>query len=150
MSGKVNKPRIIEALRESGPMTKQEIADYTGLPFSKVASCIDSARYLYPGKIFRIVEFRPQVGVFGIPIAVFTHAGGPDAPKLQRTDAERKKINDARYREKNRASINAYHRARRSRIAGVAPTMNPWLQLAAPSSRAGMLAAQNSRKTNDL
>lgn len=130
---------IVAALKAHGPMTKQEIADVLAWPLADVASAVDCARNLRPGEVFRVVDYR-QPGGWARNVAVYAAEVGSDKPRPKYDKARAKAKNDAAYREKNRAAINAYHRARRVKESGKSAPFNPWLALAAPSSRSGIAA----------
>lgn len=129
---------ITKALKDFGPMTKEEIAEHTGISLVQVATSIDCARNLLPKKIFRIVKWYEQPGVWGRYLAIYAAGPGPDAKRKVLTKAERKAKNDALYRERNRAAINAKHRARRAKELGREAVANPWAQLVPPASRASL------------
>lgn len=127
----IHRSRIVAALQECGPMTVLDLADHLGLSKDIVGSCISSTRWLLPQQVFRAVRYQPVTGRRGRDLAVYAAEAGPDAP--HRVDpAKRRKQSEARYRDKNRALINA-----RSRTRDAAPP-NPWLMLAPPALRSAM------------
>lgn len=127
----IHRSRIVAALQEAGPMTRQEIADYLDLSAEIVGACIASTRWLLPQQIFRIARYQPVTGRRSRDLAVYAAEAGADALHIVNR-AKRRKQAEARYREKHRASINA-----RGRTATMAP-VNPWLQLAPPEIRGAM------------
>lgn len=132
--------KVRSALREHGPMTKEEVADLLHLPRNVVAAAIKSARYRYPEQIFRAVAYKRPSDGHGSDVTVYAAEAGPDNPR-NHDKRKRRLKSQAKYREKNRASINARHRARRARIAGKAPTVNIWAALAPTGLQAAMTQA---------
>lgn len=72
---------ITQALRECGPMSVPEIAEHLGMPRYLVNTAMTTARRNHPGRFFRIVRYRPQVGVSGRETPIYSASYGPDAPR---------------------------------------------------------------------
>lgn len=135
----INRRQVIEALREFGPMTRYDLAEHLGWTPGKVGTTISSTRWLLPGQVFRIVRYRDRIYQGRLQqVAVFAAEAGTDAVRPAMDADSRRLLINARYREKNRASINAKDRARRARAQGADVVVNPWLQLAPPNMRAAM------------
>lgn len=132
----INRSQVVAALREAGPMSRLELAEYLGWPVSKVGTTIASTRWLLPGKVFRVVRYDPVIGRRARDVAVFAAQEGPDVKRTPVDQTTRRKQVEARYRRNHRARINARNRA--SKAGGAPITINPWLQLAAPATRSRM------------
>lgn len=132
--------KVRAALLEHGPMTKEEVADLLQLPRNVVAAAIKSARYRYPEQIFRAVGYKRPSDGHGSDVTVYAAEAGSDKPRNHDKRKRRLKA-QAKYREKNRASINARHRARRARMAGKETAINVWAALAPKELRAAMTQA---------
>ena len=130
----INRSQIVQALQEFGPMTRYELAEHLDWTVAKVGTTIGSTRWLHPGKIFRIVRYEQGVRV----VAVFAAEAGEDAPMPWVNKRARQRKSNARWRDKNRASINAKNRITDAKRAGRAVAVNPWSQLAPPDMRATM------------
>lgn len=133
--------QIIALLKLHGPMTAADIADRLDMSTIKVGAVIASARFQHPGKLIRIVRYVPLTGKRLRDICVFAAKPGPDVQrkpyegdKLAKRRAETK----ARYRDRNRAAINARSHVRKTARTGRPIATNPWLQLADPAVRATM------------
>ncbi|MBN9576164.1 MAG: hypothetical protein J0H16_19850 [Alicycliphilus denitrificans] len=72
---------ITQALRECGPMSAPEIAEHLGLARNVINTCMTTTRKNHPGKFFRILRYRPQVGVSGRETPIYSASSGPDAPR---------------------------------------------------------------------
>lgn len=62
-------------------MTVPELVEYLGLPRNKVNAAMTTARKNHPGKVFRIVRYRKQMGVQGRETPIYAAGPGPDAPR---------------------------------------------------------------------
>ena len=72
---------ITQALRECGPMRAPEIAAHLGLARRVITTCMTTTRKNHPGKVFRILRYRPHVGVSGRETPIYSASSGPDAPR---------------------------------------------------------------------
>ena len=133
----INRSQVEAALKECGPMTRFELAEYLGWSVAKVGTTIASTRWLLPGQVFRIVRYVPITGRRGRDVSVYAAQPGRDAPRKPSDQVERRRQVQARYRDNHRARINARARAQKARD-GAPTVLNPWLQLAAPELRASM------------
>lgn len=61
----ITRDAITAALKECGPMSVPEIAEHLGMARNRINTCMTTARKNHPGRYFRIVRYRPQVGVSG-------------------------------------------------------------------------------------
>ncbi len=111
---------ITAALKECGPMSVSELVEYLGWPRNRVDSCITTARSNHPGKFFRIVRYRKQVGVQGRDAAVYAAGPGPDAQKPV-VDRAYQQARAHRYYLNNRAMWAASRKRRTGQ-----GTASPW------------------------
>lgn len=116
----ITRDAITAALKECGPMTVQELIEYLGWPRNRVDACITTARADHPGKFFRIVRYRKQVGVQGREAAVYAAGPGPDAPRPAFDDVHRREVKQ-RYYLGNRAIWAAKRKSRTGQGAA-----SPW------------------------
>lgn len=72
---------ITQALRECGPMSVPEIAERLGMARNRVNTAMTTARANHPGRFFRIIRYRPQVGISGRETPIYSASRGPDAPR---------------------------------------------------------------------
>lgn len=112
---------ITAALKEFGPMSVAEIAEYLGRARNVVNTCMTSARRHHPGKFFRIVSYRRQVGVPGRETPIYTTGPGRDAPRPNFDTAQTR---SARYQRSR--GLSAVDRRRRrglkaSWLSGLTP-----------------------------
>lgn len=91
---------IKRLIKEFGPMTVQELADELGKPAKTIGSCISESRRR-PEKHFYVKEWRPQIGVAGLPSGVYAIGNRKDAQKPE-TDV---KATRASYYRKHKAKI---------------------------------------------
>lgn len=77
----ITRDAITAALKECGPMSVPEIAEHLGMARNRVNTCMTTARKNHPGRYFRIVRYRPQVGVSGRETPIYSASPGPDAPR---------------------------------------------------------------------
>ena len=124
-------------------MTRYELAEVLGWSVATVGTTISSTRWLLPHQVFRIVGYRAVTGSRGRDIAVFAAQAGPDIQRKPINKAQRRKVTQARYREKNRAVIQAKDRLARAQKTGAPVVINPWIALAPAQMRAAM--TQRSR-----
>lgn len=96
---------ITAALEECGPMSVPELVEHLGMTRNRVNACLTTARANHPGKFFRIVRYRHQVGVQGRETPIYAAGPGPDT---RRPEFGQKHI------VARRAS---YYRSNRARIA---------------------------------
>lgn len=135
----INRRQVVEALREFGSMNRYELAEHLGWDVAKVGTTIASTRWLLPEKVFRIVSYKDAVHDGRLrQVAVFDAQAGADVARPSLNSPARRKKTQARYRDKNRAGINAKHRTKRAKDIGLPPVVNPWLHLAPPNLRAAM------------
>ena len=111
---------ITAALKECGPMSVPELVEHLGWTRTRVDACITTARSNHPGKLFRIVRYRKQVGVQGREAAVYAAGPGPDAPRPVFDDAH-KLEGKRRYYRNNRAMWAASRKRRTGQGAA-----SPW------------------------
>jgi hypothetical protein len=135
---------IADVLRQIGPMTKPEIAEALGWPLATVSYTIESARWLLPGQVFRVVAYRPVRGRRAMDLSVFAAEAGKDKQRKPYDPAQRKRESDARSRAKHRVVTNAKFAARRAAERGTPVVVNPWMQLADKSIRARMGTVANN------
>ncbi|RQO83530.1 hypothetical protein [Acidovorax sp. FJL06] len=126
----ITRDAITAALKECGPMTVPELVEYLGWPRTRVDSCITTARENHPGKLFRIVRYRKQVGIQGREAAVYAAGPGPDAQRPA-FDAEHHLEAKRRYYRGNRAIWAAKRKARTGQRAA-----SPWSGLLPMARRA--------------
>lgn len=119
----ITRDTITAALKECGPMTVLELVEYLGFTRTKVDGCITQARANHPGRFFRIVRYRKQVGIQGREAAVYGAGPGPDAPRPAFDDAHKREIKHRHY-QGNRALWAARRKSRTGRGAA-----NPWAGL---------------------
>lgn len=95
---------ITAALRECGPMSVPELVEHLGWKRNRVNAAMTTARANHPGKFFRIVRFRKQVGVQGRETPIYAAGPGPDAkrPEFGREHVVARRSN---YYRRNRARI---------------------------------------------
>lgn len=120
---------ITAALRECGPMSVPELVEHLGWKRNRVDACITTARANHPGKFFRIVRYRQQIGIQGREAAIYAAGPGPDAkrPEFDRAHVVARRSN---YYRRNRARI-AVGRKLRSGVARA----SPWSGLVPMTSR---------------
>lgn len=100
---------ITAALKECGPMSVPEIAEHLGLARNVINTCMTTARKRYPGKFFRIVRYRLQIGVSGRETPIYSASPGPDAPRPVFDKAEGRRS----HYQRNRARLAAERYRRR-------------------------------------
>lgn len=100
---------IAQALRECGPMSVPEIAEHLGLARNVINTCMTTARKNHPGKFFRILRYRPQIGVSGRETPIYSASPGPDAPRPVFDKAEGRRS----HYQRNRARLAAERYRRR-------------------------------------
>ena len=120
---------ITAALRECGPMSVQELVEHLGWKRNRVDACITTARANHPGKFFRIVRYRQQIGIQGREAAIYAAGPGPDA-KRPEFDLAHVVARRSNYYRRNRARI-AVGRKLRSGVARA----SPWSGLVPMTSR---------------
>lgn len=104
-------------------MTVLELVEYLGWPRNRVDACITTARANHPGKFFRIVRYRKQVGIQGREAAVYAAGPCPDASRPA-FDAEHQREIKHRYYLSNRAIWAAKRKARTGHVPAT-----PWAGL---------------------
>jgi hypothetical protein len=138
---------VLACLREHGPMTAAEAAEYLCITPTAAASVITSTRYENPGQFFRIASYRKVTGRRAKREIVFEASAGPDAkrPVVDELADRRKRQID--YYKRNAARVNARSRARRAAAKG-GQAVNPWAQLAHPDLKGYMcrIAANTTMK----
>lgn len=134
----INRSQVVDALQEFGPMTRYELAEHLGWPAAKVGTTIGSTRWLLPEKVFRIVGYKPVTGFRGRDVAIYAAQAGPDIARKPIDKVKRRRVSQARYREKNRAVISTRDRIARAAKAGRQTVVNPFLMLAPPAVRSAM------------
>jgi|GEM_PF-1926201 len=107
----ITRDAITAALKECGPMSVMELVEYLGWSRNRVDACITTARENHPGKFFRIVRYRKQVGIQGREAAVYAAGPGADA-KRPTFGAEHQLERKRRYYLSNRAQWAARRKAR--------------------------------------
>lgn len=100
---------IAQALRECGPMSVPEIAEHLGLARNVINTCMTTARKNHPGKFFRILRYRPQIGVSGRETPIYSASPGPDAPRPVFDQAQGRRS----YYQRNRTRLAVERRRRR-------------------------------------
>lgn len=129
-------------------MTCAEVAEVLGWTIARTHGVIANGRRLHPGKLFRVVRYRPSIGK-GKDQSVYAAQAGPDMPRAE-VDVKTRRLQALqRYRKKHRATINARHRRARAAKAGSAAPPNPWMLLAPPEVRSTMtVEARRAHKDN--
>ena len=100
---------ITAALKECGPMSVQEIAEHLGMDRNRINTCMTTARANHPGRHFRIIRYRPQVGRSGRETPIYSASPGPDAPRPVFDKAEGRRS----HYQRNRARLAAERYRRR-------------------------------------
>lgn len=122
---------IVAALQEHGPMTMPDIADLLQLPRQKVSTTIRNARAGHPGIFFRVVGYRnPDELDLSMGCKsrrqIYAAEQGADMPRPKVNKTLRRKRTQKRYRDKNKAIINAQIRKHRSETKGSASLLGMW------------------------
>lgn len=104
---------IAQALRECGPMSAPEIAEHLGLARNVINTCMTTTRKNHPGKFFRILRYRPQIGVSGRETPIYSASPGPDAPRPVFDKAEGRRS----HYQRNRARLAIERNRRRGTSA---------------------------------
>lgn len=104
-------------------MTVPELVEYLGWPRSRVNAAVTTARNNHPGKFFRIVRFRAQVGVQGRETPVYAAGPGPDAKRPDFGEVHKQERRHRYY-----LSNRAIWAARRKTRTGHVPA-SPWAGL---------------------
>lgn len=113
---------ILAAIREHGPMTVAELVEVTGKTRHSIDAAIINMRERGT-EFLRVKGYQRQVGNGGIAASIYDLGPGKDAKRPDLSTIEAHRERQARYRDKNRAVINARTNARRGR------PINPFLQL---------------------
>lgn len=104
-------------------MSVPEIAEHLGMARNRINTCMTTARKNHPGRYFRIVRYRPQVGVSGRETPIYSASPGPDAPRPE-FGPQHKRERDRNYYQSNRALWAARRKARTGQT-----TASPWAGL---------------------
>lgn len=136
----INRSQVVAALKDNGPMTRLELAEFLGWSADKVGTTIATSRHLLPEQVFKVVGHMPVTGRRARDVAIYVAEAGPDVIKKRVNGAQRRKATEARYRKNHRAIINARNQAANAVKRGKTG-LNPWAQLAAPQFRAYLSAA---------
>lgn len=92
--------KILEALKDIGPMTAEELCQFLGLDNPKqVSDSIVGLRKKTPRKVY-VAEY--QTAPRGVRIAVWGYGTRPDAPVIKKTKKDLLAARRARYAELNR------------------------------------------------
>lgn len=112
---------ITRALRECGPMSVPEIAEHLGMARNRVNTAMTTARANHPGRYFRIIRYRPQVGVSGRETPIYSASRGPDAPRPEFDKAKGR--SDHYQRNRTRLAVERHKRRGKSAswLSGLAP-----------------------------
>ncbi len=102
---------ITAALKEMGPMSALELVEHLGWSRNRVNACMTTARANHPGKFFRIVAYRKQVGVQGRETPIYSAGPGPDA-KRPTFDENHVTTRRQGYYQRNRARFAASRKRR--------------------------------------
>lgn len=104
--------KLLAALRECGPMTAAELAEYTGMHRGAVNGAINGWRESNPRRFFAIVDWRRPVGNGGRMAPVYRAGPGRDvpAPVIDKVAAAR--LYSQRYKARHKAIVSAKERAR--------------------------------------
>lgn len=121
---------ITASLKECGPMSVMEIAEHLGMRRNRVNTAMTTARGRYPGKWFRIVRYRKQVGVQGRETPIYSASPGPDVP---RPSFGEEHVREMRldYYQRNRARLFVERRVRAGFVSA-----SPWAGLVPLERRA--------------
>ena len=112
---------IAQALRECGPMSVPEIAEHLGLARNVINTCMTTARKNHPGKFFRILRYRPQIGVSGRETPIYSASPGPDAPRPVFDKAEGRRSHYQRNRARLAIERNRRRRTSATWLSGLVP-----------------------------
>lgn len=77
----ITRDAITAALKECGPMSVPELVEHLGIARNRINTAMTTARKNYPGRYFRILRYRAQVGVSGRETPIYSATPGPDAPR---------------------------------------------------------------------
>ena len=141
----IHKPPRRAPLREAvhaalvlhGPLSITDLALHMHWERPEVERVILSARYQYPGKVFRIVARQWREFGQGRETPIYAAEAGKDERRRSATKERRASQKRAHY-HRNSARINAKAQAARSRTSETIASTNPWLQLAPVEMRAVM------------
>lgn len=141
---------VLSLLKEQGPMTQRRIADELGWDQGRTHSIIANARRCYPGQLIRVVGYvHDPNGPQSKDQSIYAAEAGEDVPRppyVGMRKKARRKATQARYREKNRARINAQHRARRAKLSGLEAQANPWSQIVHKTHRAAVTQIEQHQR----
>ena len=138
---------VLELLREHGPMTQRQIADALEWKQARTHSTIANMRWAYPGQLIRVVGYvHDAADRRSKDQSLYAAEAGEDVPRPRIKKKLRRLATQARYREKNRARINARHRARRAAQRGEVAQTNPWSQLAPASYRSAVTQIEQHQR----
>lgn len=128
---------VLHVLQTLGPMTYRQIASHLGWETEVVHRTIANARVSKPEQMFAIVGYLHDPNdVRTKDQSIYSAEGGEDVPRPKVKTRVRRIAVQARYRDKNRARINASLRTRRAEKAGkAAPVASPWAGLLNPPKR---------------
>ncbi len=119
---------IVQALRQHGPQSAENLAEVLGLRKSAVKGALSEARGKYGTKFFRIAGWRRYTGRGSNWVPIYACGPGEDVARPVLTAAQRNERH-ARYRARMRDVIRIRNRVRR----GVQPG-GMWAQLLARSN----------------
>lgn len=131
------------ALRKYGPMHVRSLAEHLDWTVERAARTIINTRRLHPGKLIRVIGYERVQDGKGKDLSIYAAGAGDDIQRRAVHERRRRLTTQARYRERNRAIINAKHRAWRAKKKGEKAVVNPWMQLAHPEVRSFMTIAAN-------
>lgn len=141
---------VLALLRENGPMTQRAISDELGWTQEQTHSIIANTRRCYPNQLIRVTGYvhDPNAGRTKDQ-SLYAAEAGKDVPRAKIKKVLRRRATQKRYREKNKARINAAVRVRRLKEKGLSASVNPWAQLMPPEYRSTVTQieqAQRARK----
>lgn len=138
---------ILALLREKGPMTRRAISDALGWSQEQTHSIVSNTRRCHPNQLMRVVGYvhDPDAGRTKDQ-SLYAAEAGEDIPRKKINKVVRRRATQKRYREKNKARINATSRARRRKNSGAPVSVNPWAQLMPPEYRSTVTQIENAQK----
>lgn len=136
---------VVAALKKHGPMTCHAIADTMDWTLEQVQNTLRNTRRLQPGKVFRVTGYLRAAEGKGKDASIYAAEAGKDQPRMTKV-AQRLKTNQARYRKRHSALINARLRTARALQAGHTVQINPWAQLAPKNMRSAMSIKRSDNK----
>lgn len=128
-------------------MTLRHIAEELGWGNERTNSVIANARRAHPGLLIRVVGYLHDPNDRRTKDqSLYAAEAGEDVPRSPIKRKLRRKAAQARYRDKNRARINADLRARRAAKKGEKARANPWSQLVPKAYRGAVTQIEQHQR----